>query len=160
MTDRSIEIHHIKLLEKKGGKSGRKDAFETRIRTAVVVCSDTVSKGDKADTSGKAIIEKLEGHPVEVIGYVNGAQVLVGIVHEMSLVRRRTMNDAPVTMAMSSALALDEGTSIRDALRLLASTHSRAATVVTAEGKPLGVFRDIDGMGWIARARRDAPPEE
>lgn len=67
--DRSIEIHHIKLLEKKGGKSGRKDAFETRIRTAVVVCSDTVSKGDKADTSGKAIIEKLEGHPVEVIGY-------------------------------------------------------------------------------------------
>lgn len=67
--DPSIEIHHIKLLEKKGGKSGKKDVFAERIKTAVIVCSDSISKGGKADASGKAIIEKLQSHPVEVIGY-------------------------------------------------------------------------------------------
>lgn len=67
--DKSIEIHHIKLLEKKGGKSGRKDEFETKINTAVIVCSDTVAKGAKTDTSGKAIIDKLQGQPVEVTRY-------------------------------------------------------------------------------------------
>lgn len=67
--DKSIEIHQIKLLEKKGGKSDRKDTFETKIKTAVIVCSDTIANGTKSDASGKAIIEKLQSHPAEVIGY-------------------------------------------------------------------------------------------
>lgn len=67
--DKAIGIHSIQLLEKKGGKSDKKDAFETPVKTAVIVCSDSISQGTKTDSSGKAIIEKLQTHPAEVIAY-------------------------------------------------------------------------------------------
>lgn len=67
--DKEIEIKSIKLLQKKGGKSDKKDIFEIPIKTAVLVCSDSIAKGDKEDRSGKAIIEKLKNHPVEILGY-------------------------------------------------------------------------------------------
>src|SRR5690606_37211178 len=67
--DPEIEIRHIRLLQKKGGKSDKKDLFETPVKTAVVLCSDSVSSGSKEDSSGKAIIEKLKNHPVEIGAY-------------------------------------------------------------------------------------------
>jgi cyclic pyranopterin phosphate synthase len=66
--DKAIEIQTIKLTSKEGGKSGFKKA-DRALRCAVVVCSDTVSKGLKADTAGKAIIEKLKLYGVETIVY-------------------------------------------------------------------------------------------
>ncbi|MDP6922203.1 MAG: bifunctional molybdenum cofactor biosynthesis protein MoaC/MoaB [Lutibacter sp.] len=67
--DKGVEIHQIKLLQKKGGKSDFKDKFRKDITAAVVVCSDTISAGQKEDKAGKAIIEKLETCEVAIADY-------------------------------------------------------------------------------------------
>ena len=68
--DRGIEIHHIKLLEKTGGKSSFKDKFRRDLKAAVIVCSDSISEGKKEDKAGKAIIAKLEACDVAIQDYI------------------------------------------------------------------------------------------
>ncbi len=67
--DRDIEIHAIKLLSKKGGKSQYVDQLNRVIKAAVIVCSDSISEGKKKDGAGKAIINKLEQFKVSVADY-------------------------------------------------------------------------------------------
>ncbi len=67
--DKGIEINRIKLLKKKGGKSDYIDRFHKELIAAVVVCSDTISRGQKEDKAGKAIIEKLESYHVQIHDY-------------------------------------------------------------------------------------------
>jgi molybdenum cofactor biosynthesis protein MoaC len=66
--DKRVEIHTIRLLEKKGGKSDRK-ASMPELKTAVIVCSDSISKGLGEDKSGQRIIEKLKPFAIEVSDY-------------------------------------------------------------------------------------------
>ena len=68
--DKDIEIHAIKLLNKKGGKSDYKNKFKGLLNAAVVVCSDTISAGQKEDRAGKAIIEKLKSLDVAIFDYI------------------------------------------------------------------------------------------
>jgi molybdenum cofactor synthesis domain-containing protein len=67
--DKGVEIHNIKLVEKKGGKSDYHDLDKSSFTAAVVVCSDTVSTGTKKDLSGKIIVQKLESLKINVVDY-------------------------------------------------------------------------------------------
>lgn len=58
--DKTLEIGHIKLLEKRGGKSDRKKFFATSPTCAILVCSDSTAQGKREDKSGKLIAQMLE----------------------------------------------------------------------------------------------------
>lgn len=68
--DKNIEIQNIRLVEKKGGKSDRKETFNPPLTASVIVCSDSISQGKKEDRAGKVIIEKLENCEVEIFDYI------------------------------------------------------------------------------------------
>jgi molybdenum cofactor biosynthesis protein MoaC len=58
--DKHVEIANIKLLHKEGGKSDQlKDGF-AKLTCAVVVCSDTIAKGEGTDTAGEAAMARLK----------------------------------------------------------------------------------------------------
>jgi molybdenum cofactor biosynthesis protein MoaC len=67
--DKGVEIHHIKLLEKRGGKSDFTKDTGAKINAVVVVCSDTIAAGKKEDKAGKTIIAQLESFGVDIAEY-------------------------------------------------------------------------------------------
>ena len=67
--DKGIEIKNIRLVSKKGGKSQYADILHKKLKSAVVVCSDSISAGKKQDFAGKAIIAKLEKVNVDTEDY-------------------------------------------------------------------------------------------
>jgi len=68
--DKNMEILSINLLEKRGGKSDKKDVFDTPLTASVIVCSDSIFGGEKEDKAGKVIMEKLQTGKVTVSDYV------------------------------------------------------------------------------------------
>lgn len=67
--DKFIEIASIKLLHKEGGKSDLLKEIGAELTCAVIVCSDTISKGESADASGKAAIERLKKYGFKNVAY-------------------------------------------------------------------------------------------
>lgn len=67
--DKGIEIQNIRLLKKTGGKSARKYPVQSEVRSAIVVCSDSVSGGSKTDKAGLIIQEKLNGFGLDASNY-------------------------------------------------------------------------------------------
>lgn len=69
--DKEIEIQSIKLFSKTGGKSDWKNTYKNLdLKAAVIVCSDTISKGLKEDFAGKSVQDKLVESGVEVLEYI------------------------------------------------------------------------------------------
>ncbi len=125
--DKGVEIHHIKLLEKKGGKSDRK-ANMPDLKTAVIVCSDSIAKGLGEDKSGKKIIEKLKSFAIEVSDY--------GIVpDEKNLIQEK----------IKSLVALDYR------LILLTGGTGLSPRDVTPEAVAELIDRPIPGIAEVAR---------
>jgi molybdenum cofactor biosynthesis protein MoaC len=67
--DKGIEILHIKLVSKKGGKSQYKEQLKRTVKAGIIVCSDSISAGQKEDRAGLAIREKLQPYQVEVADF-------------------------------------------------------------------------------------------
>lgn len=63
--DKGVEIHRIRLEEKKGGKSELVYKQSASVRTAIIVCSDSVDAGECEDKTGPALQEKLRSHGLE-----------------------------------------------------------------------------------------------
>lgn len=57
--DKGVEIRHIRLLEKKGGKSSYPIATVSHLKAGIIVCSDSLSAGKGKDKSGKVIQERM-----------------------------------------------------------------------------------------------------
>lgn len=68
--DKGIELFHIKLVEKKGGKSSFQDKFRRDLNAVVIVCSDSISAGKKEDRAGKSVMAKLQECEVAVQDYI------------------------------------------------------------------------------------------
>jgi cyclic pyranopterin monophosphate synthase len=68
--DKGVFIATIKLESKKGGKTDFKDQQIAGLNAAVIVCSDSVSKGTKEDTAGLKIVEKLKGFNIEILSHI------------------------------------------------------------------------------------------
>ena len=67
--DKGIEIASIRLLHKEGGKSDKRKEADAELTCAVVVCSDTISKGEGTDTAGKIAVERLKQLGLKSISY-------------------------------------------------------------------------------------------
>ena len=57
--DKGVSIASIRVVEKKGGKSDWKDAFDKAPRAGVLIISDGVASGKKEDKAGAAIADRL-----------------------------------------------------------------------------------------------------
>jgi molybdenum cofactor biosynthesis protein MoaC len=64
--DQELEITAVRVVEKRGGKSQFVDIFETPLKTAILVISDSTHAGIRKDRSGQIIKEILQDQPVSV----------------------------------------------------------------------------------------------
>ena len=67
--DKGVSIQEVKLIKKKGGKSSFKEQLDREIKTAIVVISDSVSKGEKEDKAGRIIESKLKNFGFSDLDY-------------------------------------------------------------------------------------------
>lgn len=67
--DKQLEIGHIKLLEKTGGKSDRAKFTQRSNTCTVLVCSDSTANNERIDTSGRLIQDMLEKANATVVDY-------------------------------------------------------------------------------------------
>jgi cyclic pyranopterin phosphate synthase len=67
--DESLVIESIKLLAKSGGMKDFYEKYTVPLKAVVIVISDSVSKGERLDKSGKLAVERLKSSGFEVIDY-------------------------------------------------------------------------------------------
>ena len=67
--DESLVIESIKLLAKSGGVKDFYEKYTKPLKAVVIVISDSVSKGERPDKSGKLAVERLNSSGFEVVDY-------------------------------------------------------------------------------------------
>ena len=67
--DESLVIESIKLLAKSGGMKDFYEKYSKPLKAVVIVTSDSVSKGERRDKSGKLAVERLNSSGFEVVDY-------------------------------------------------------------------------------------------
>ena len=67
--DESLVIESIKLLAKSGGMKDFYEKYTKPLKAVVIVVSDSVSKGERSDKSGKLAVERLKSSGFEVADY-------------------------------------------------------------------------------------------
>jgi cyclic pyranopterin monophosphate synthase len=67
--DETLVIESVKLLAKSGGIKSFYEDYDRSLKAAVIVISDSVSKGERPDRSGKLAIERLKTEGFEVLAY-------------------------------------------------------------------------------------------
>lgn len=67
--DESLIIESVKLLTKSGGMKDFYEMYDKPLKAAVIVISDSVSKGERSDKSGKLAVERLKSTGFEIIDY-------------------------------------------------------------------------------------------
>jgi cyclic pyranopterin monophosphate synthase len=67
--DETLVIESVKLLAKSGGIKSFYEDYDRSLTAAVIVVSDSVSKGERPDRSGKLAIERLKTEGFEVLDY-------------------------------------------------------------------------------------------
>jgi len=84
MLDDTMTIQEIKLISKSGGKSSFREKFPRQLRAAVLVLSDSVSAGEKSDSSGQLIHQRLLDEGLDVVDFSIASDELEGIVAAMT----------------------------------------------------------------------------
>ena len=67
--DESLVIESVKLLAKSGGMKDFYEKYNKPLKAVVIVISDSVSKGERSDQSGKLAVERLNSSGFDVIDY-------------------------------------------------------------------------------------------
>jgi cyclic pyranopterin phosphate synthase len=67
--DESLEIKSVKLLAKSGGMKDFYEKYTKPLKAVVIVISDSVSKGERSDKSGKLAVERLKSSGFEIVDY-------------------------------------------------------------------------------------------
>jgi cyclic pyranopterin phosphate synthase len=67
--DESLEIESVKLLAKSGGLRDFYEMYDKPLKAAIIVISDSVSKGERSDKSGKLAAERLQSSGFKVVDY-------------------------------------------------------------------------------------------
>lgn len=96
--DDEISYGNIKLLKKKGGKSSYTDTFKEKLKTAVLVISDSTFAGTRQDKSGKIISEFLKNQPVDVCVY----EVLPDVEEKISDRLKELIDDQQIKLVFTT----------------------------------------------------------
>src|SRR5919109_3585433 len=67
--DESLAIESVKLLAKSGGLRDFYEMYDKTLKAAIIVISDSVSKGERSDKSGKLAAERLQSSGFKVVDY-------------------------------------------------------------------------------------------
>jgi CBS domain-containing protein len=137
-----------------GERAGGRDRLGMKTPVGVALALGAVAIDPQ--TTVREALRVLRAEDRRSVAIVDESHVVVGVLHEATFASRSGLPgelEAAVVHVMSGTLAIHELIPVRRALELLAAAHLREGTVVDDQGVPLGVFRDVDGLRWLASAR-------